>query len=87
MMKDEHWLETWEAYMAYLKKNKHRPSKYHPEDRKLVNWLKYNRKVRNKGLLSDSRMKKLEELLKVAEQFRRVNQHQYLHQADVDNKG
>ena len=87
MMKDEHWLETWEAYMADLKKNKHRPSKYHPEDRKLVNWLKYNRKVRNKGLLSESRMKKLEELLKVAEQFRRVNQHQYLHQADVDNKG
>lgn len=62
-MTEEHWLKSWNAYMAYLKKNKHRPSKYHQEDMKLVNWLKYNRKMRNKGLLSEERSKKLNEAL------------------------
>ena len=85
-MKDEHWLEMWEAYMAYLRTNKRRPSKYHPEDMKLVNWLKYNRKMRNKGKLSQDRLKQLDELLKEAESFRRVNQHQYLHLEKFDKK-
>ncbi len=85
-MKDEHWLEMWEAYMAYLQTNKRRPSKYHPEDMKLVNWLKYNRKMRNKGKLSEDRLKQLNELLKEAESFRRVNQHQYLHLEKFDKK-
>ena len=53
---------------------------------KLVNWLKYNRKMRNKGLLGESRLKRLNELLKEAESYRRVNQHQYLHLDIFDNK-
>lgn len=85
-MKDEHWLEMWQAYRDYMSANKRRPSKYHPEDMRLVNWLKYNRKVRNKGKLSEERLKKLNELLKEAESFRRVNQHQYLHLEIFDNE-
>lgn len=53
---------------------------------KLVNWLKYNRKLRNKSKLSDDRLKKLEELLEEAEAYRRVNQHQYLHLEKFDKK-
>lgn len=53
---------------------------------KLVNWLKYNRKMRNKGKLSEDRLKQLDELLKEAESFRRVNQHQYLHLEKFDKK-
>jgi hypothetical protein len=84
-MKDEHWLVAWNEYMAYMKKNKRRPSKYHQEDMKLVNWLKYNRKIRNKGLLSEERSKKLDILLKEAEAYRRINQHQYLHKENFES--
>ena len=53
---------------------------------RLVNWLKYNRKMRNKGKLSENRLKQLDELLREAESYRRVNQHQYLHLDIFDNK-
>ncbi len=72
--------------MAYLETNKRRPSKYHPEDMRLVNWLKYNRKMRNKGKLNEERSKLLDELLEKAENYRRVNQHQYLHQEPLDSE-
>lgn len=68
-MRDEHWLETWKEYMAYLRRNKRRPSKYRIEDMKLVNWLKYNRKIRNKGLLSEERSEKLDVLMKELKNF------------------
>lgn len=85
-MTDEHWLETWKAYKTYLETNKRRPSKYHQEDMKLVNWLKYNRKLRNKGVLKEKRSKLLNDLLKEAETYRRINQHQYLHKENFENK-
>ena len=40
------------SYIDFIKTNKRCPSKYKPEERNLVNWAKYNRKMRNKGLLS-----------------------------------
>lgn len=55
MTQEEHWQTMFDAYMKFMKDNKRCPSKYKPEDRKLVNWLKYNRKMRNKGLLDEAR--------------------------------
>lgn len=82
-MKEEHWLKMWKDYLDFLKEHKRRPSKYVGEDRTLVNWLKYNRKIRNKGLLNEERSKLLDVLLAEADKYRRVNQHQYLHRDDL----
>lgn len=49
MTQEEHWQTMFDAYMKFMKDNKRCPSKYKAEERKLVNWLKYNRKMRNKG--------------------------------------
>lgn len=78
MTQDERWQQMWNAYMKFMKRNKHCPSKYKDEDKALVNWAKYNRKQRNKGLLSPTRLAKFKELCDMATQFRRVNQHAYL---------
>lgn len=78
MTQDDHWKEMWKAYMDFLAKNKRRPSKYNPENMKLVNWLKHNRKLRNKGILPDNRKDLFLELLAKAAKYQRVNQHSYV---------
>lgn len=74
---DEVWLLNWQDYMSYLETNKRRPSKYHVEDKRLVNWLKYNRKMFRKNKLDEARMEKLSILLAEADKYRRVNQYSY----------
>lgn len=68
--------------MNFMEKNKRRPSKYKAADMKLVNWLKHNRKLRNKGLLQDSRKEKLNQLLEKCKDVHRVNQYAYPSQTD-----
>ena len=78
MTQNERWLSMFDTYMDFIRTNKRCPSKYKPEDRNLVNWAKYNRKMRNKGLLSDDRLRKMAELADLSAEYRRVNQHAYL---------
>lgn len=47
MTHDERWMSMWQSYMDFMKENGRRPSKYKPEERTLVNWLKHNRKLVN----------------------------------------
>lgn len=77
MKSDEMWLLKWQEYMSFLEINKRRPSKYHVEDRRLVNWLKYNRKMFRINKLGEDRKEKLNVLLAEANKYRRVNQHGY----------
>lgn len=77
MTQDERWAYMYRRYMRYLEVNKRCPSKYKVRDSKLVNWVKHNRKLRNKGLLKDSRKERFFHLLEVAEKYKRVNQHKY----------
>lgn len=55
MTQHERWMNMWRRYMTYMKRNGRRPSKVKKRDMALVNWLKYNRKRRNKGLLDAKR--------------------------------
>lgn len=62
----------WRLYMSYMKRNGHRPSKYRKRDMALVNWLKYNLKRRNRGLLKESRMERLNQLLAEAARLKEI---------------
>ncbi len=77
MTLDEIWQLKWQEYMWFLETNKRRPSKYHVEDKHLVNWLKYNRKMLRSNKLDEIRKEKLNILLFEADKYRRVNQHGY----------
>lgn len=74
---DEIWLLRWHECMSYLKTNKRGPSKYHAEDRRLVNWLKYNRKMAKMNRLDEVRKEKFDVLLAEVAKYRRVNQYSY----------
>ena len=69
----------WQSYMNFMADHGRRPSKYKPEERNLVNWLKYNRKEVNQGTFPESRKKMFDELLQMAERLHRVNQWKEIH--------
>ena len=39
--------------MAFMRKNKRRPSKHYVEDRAMSNWIKYNKKRYARGLMEE----------------------------------
>lgn len=66
-IQDAHWTQHYEELVAFVKTNKRYPSRHHPEEHRLLNWLKYNRKMINKGLLRDDRRLLMNELQSLRE--------------------
>ncbi len=75
MTQDEIWLAKYQEIMSFMEENHRRPSKYNPEEKDKVNWLKYQRKLLNAGKLKDDRVMMFEKLLELGEKYKRVNQH------------
>ena len=77
MTHEEMWLQHYQAFMDFLKIHKHRPSKYVGEEREMLNWLKYNKKLLAQGKLPEKRKTQFEELLELSGRLRRLNQYAY----------
>ena len=75
MTQEERWMAKYEEVKRFVEDNKRNPSKYVPEERTLVNWIKQQRKLVNKGELSPGRAEMFERLLSLWERYRRVNQY------------
>lgn len=71
--------ETWNVKLAeiweFVKEHHRFPSRHHLEERKWLNWLKYNRKLINQKRLDESRVTKFKELTDYVHQFHTVNQY------------
>lgn len=52
------------------------PSKHRIEDHDMLNWLKANRKLMNKGELKEERVEVFNNLLELGEKYKHVNQYQ-----------
>ena len=77
MTQDERWLEKYNEVMDFIEKNKRNPSKYDSQERGLYcNWLRHNKKLFNAGELKEERMEMFKVLLKLMEEYKRVNQYQ-----------
>ena len=75
MTQDERWLAQWKEVMDFMETNKRRPSKFVDSERGLRNWWKHQQKLLNAGDLKPDRIEKFNELLKVGEKYKRVNQY------------
>ena len=76
MTQDERWMKNYYAVMEYMETNKRNPSKYDITVRSMYTWIKHQRKVMNAGKLKEDRVELFNELLDLAEEYRRVNQYQ-----------
>ena len=59
---DLRWQNNYEALKAYIEEHHYLPDKRKVENRKLVNWWKYNRRRIRLGKIGPERARKLEEL-------------------------
>ena len=59
---DLRWQNNYEALKAYIEEHHYLPDKRKVENRKLVNWWKYNRRRIRLGKIDPERARKLEEL-------------------------
>ena len=69
------WEENYEVIWNFASENHRGPSRHRIEEHTMLNWLKYNRKIMNKGELDEYRKKKLLELVGLIHSFNRVNQY------------
>ena len=76
MTQDERWLAKYNEAMAFMATNHRNPSRHRLEEHDMLNWVKQQRKLKNKGDLRPDRAEMLERLLSLWEECKRVNQYQ-----------
>ncbi len=59
---EEKWLSHYEALRCYLEANHQLPDKKKVENRGLLNWWKYNKKLLKTGRLTEERLELLRQL-------------------------
>lgn len=74
MTQDERWIIRYEEVKDFIESNKRNPSKYAPEERLMVHFLKRGRKMLNAGEMAEPRFSQFLEQLALCEKYKRVNQ-------------
>ena len=75
MTQDERWQSRYDEVKAFIEANHRNSSKYAPEEKLMVHFLKRGRKQMNAGSLKADRLEKFEKLIALCEEYRRVNQY------------
>lgn len=76
MTQDERGLMKYNEAMEFMAANNRNPSRHRLEEHLVLNWIKHNRKLMNKGDMKEERKALFLELLNVIEQNKRKNQYQ-----------
>ncbi len=74
MTQDERWIARYYEVMGFLEENHRNPSKHRIEEHLMLNFIKHNRKLLNKGEMKPERVEKFKELLELMTAYRRKNQ-------------
>lgn len=76
MTQEERWLVKYQEVMDFMEKNHRNPSRHRLEEHDMLNWVKQQRKLKNKGELKAERAEMLEKLMEMTELYRRKNQYE-----------
>lgn len=76
MTQDERWMVRYQEVKTFIEKNHRNPSKYNPEEKLMVHFLKRGRKLINAGELQEPRLGLFKELLVLCEQYKHKNQYE-----------
>ena len=75
MTQDERWQTRYDEVKTFIEANHRNPSKYAPEEKLMIHFLKRGRKLMNAGELKDPRLRMFKELLELMEENKHVNQY------------
>lgn len=76
MDQDTRWLTRYNEVKSFIETNHRNPSKYYPEEKLMVHFLKRGRKLMNAGELQEPRVSMFKELLALIEENKHKNQYQ-----------
>ncbi len=74
MTQDERWMTRYKEVVIFIETNHRNPSKYVPEEKLMVHFLKRGRKLMNAGELTEPRLSMFKELMELSAKYKRVNQ-------------
>lgn len=74
MTQEERWNIRYQEVKGFIETNRRNPSKYAPEERLMVHFLKRGRKMLNARELAEPRFSQFLELLELSNRYKRVNQ-------------
>ena len=75
MTQDERWLEKYNEVKTFSEENHRNPSKHRIEEHLMLNFIKHNRKLLNKGQMKTERVEMFKELMELSEKYKRKNQY------------
>ena len=75
MTQEERWMVRYKEVKDFVEANHRNPSKYKPEEKLMVHFLKRCRKLMNADELKEPRLTSFKGLLKVSEKYKHVNQY------------
>lgn len=75
MAQKERWQSRFNEVKAFIEINHRNPSKYAPEEKLMVHFLKRGRKLMNASELKEPRLGMFKELLALSEKYKHVNQY------------
>ena len=75
MTQDERWIEKYNEVKTFIDANHRNPSKHRIEEHLMLNFIKHNRKLMNKGEMKPKRVEKFNDLLELIEENKRKNQY------------
>lgn len=67
-------MAKYNEVMEFIVKNHRNPSRHRIEEHLMLNFVKHNRKLMNKGEMKEERIEKFKTLLEKMEECKRVNQ-------------
>ncbi len=76
MTQDERWMTRYKEVVNFIEINHRNPSKYVPEEKLMVHFLKRGRKMLNAGELAEPRFSQFLKLLELCEQYKRKNKYE-----------
>ena len=76
MTKGERWQSRYDDVKAFIEANHRNPSKYAPEEKLMVHFLKRGRKLMNASELKEPRLGMFKELMELNEKYKRKNQYE-----------
>lgn len=68
-------MSKYNEVMEFIVKNHRNPSRHRIEEHLMLNFVKHNRKLMNKGEMKEERKEAFQNLLELCEQYRRKNQY------------
>lgn len=76
MTQDERWMVRYQEVKDFIEANRRNPSKHRIEEHDMLNWVKQQRKLVNKGEMKEERIEPFKRLLELIEENKRINQWQ-----------